>query len=280
VAVQHHHAHVASAMAEHGLEGPVLGVAFDGTGYGTDGTAWGGELLVADYARFERVARLRPVRLPGGDRAVHEVWRTALALLDDAFDGDPPLARLALFGAIAPRAIATMRRMIAARLNAPFASGLGRYFDAVGAIGLVRARATYEGQVAMAWDQAADASERGAYPFSIDVATTPWTIDLRATVRAATLDLLSGRSVGTVSARFHESIVAATAEAARRVIAVRGALPIVLTGGCFQNTRLAEGLIAALAPSTTVHLHERVPPGDGGIALGQAMIADAIARAG
>ena len=278
VAVQHHHAHVAAAMAEHGLEGPVLGVAFDGTGYGTDGTSWGGELLLARYAGFQRIARLRPVRLPGGDRAIREVWRVALALLDDAFDGDPPLARLALFDGVAPHEVTTMRRMIAAGVNAPMASGLGRYFDAVGAIGLVRTRSSYEGQVAMAWDQVADASEKRAYPFSIDVATSPWSIDLRATIRAATDDLLAGRPPGTVSARFHESIVAATAEAVRLMVAEHGALPVVLTGGCFQNTRLAEGLVGALSPTLPVRVHERVPPGDGGIALGQAVVADAVVR--
>lgn len=278
VAVQHHHAHVAAAMAEHGLAGPVLGVAFDGTGYGTDGTSWGGEILLAGYASFERIARLRPVRLPGGDRAIREVWRTALALLDDAFDGAPPLAKLAVFDAVPPRVIATLRRMTAAGLYAPLASGLGRYFDAMGAIGLGRSRARYEGQVAMAWDQVADTSERRPYPFALDTSGAPWTIDLRATVRAATLDLLAGRGPGEVSARFHESLVAATAETLRVAARDRGPLPVVLTGGCFQNTRLAEGILRAVTPGAPVHLHERVPPGDGGIALGQAVVADAIAE--
>jgi hydrogenase maturation protein HypF len=278
VAVQHHHAHVASAMAEHGLDEPVLGIAFDGTGYGTDGTSWGGEVLLATYAGFERIARLRPVRLPGGDRAVREVWRVALAMLDEAFDGDPPIAKLAVFAGISPNEVTTMRRMTAAGVNAPLASGLGRYFDAMGAVGLGRTRSSFEGQVAMAWDQVADASETRAYPFVIDVAQVPWSIDLRATIRAATEDLLAGRSPGTVSARFHESVVAATAEAAYLAVARHGDLPVVLTGGCFQNTRLAEGIVRALSPALSVHLHERVPPGDGGIALGQAMVADAVVR--
>jgi len=278
VGVQHHHAHVASAMAEHGLTGPVLGVAFDGTGYGTDGTSWGGEVLVADYAGFERIARLRPVRLPGGDRAIREVWRVALALLDDAFDGDAPISRLAVFDAFSPRVVETVRRMIAGPVNSPLASGLGRVFDAMGAIGLGRTRASYEGQVAMAWDQVADPSERRPYPFGVDTATTPWSIDLRATVRAATGDLVSGRAPGTVSARFHESVIAATVEAVRLAARARGVLPVVLTGGCFQNVRLAEGILRGLSPTFTVHLHQRVPPGDGGVALGQALVADALTR--
>lgn len=278
VAVQHHHAHVASAMAEHGLDGPVLGVAFDGTGYGTDGTSWGGELLLARYAGFQRIARLRPVRLPGGDRAIREVWRVALALLDDAFDGDPPLGRLALFAGIASHEMTTVRRMASTGVHAPLASGLGRYFDAMGAIGLGRTRSSYEGQIAIAWDQAADASEDRAYPFAIETTEDPWSIDLRATVRAATDDVLAGRSPGTVSARFHESVIAATAEAVRLAAARHGDLPVVLTGGCFQNTRLAEGLVRALSPALAVRLQERVPPGDGGIALGQAVVADAVVR--
>ncbi len=278
VAVQHHHAHVASAMAEHALEGPVLGVAFDGTGYGTDGTSWGGELLLATYAHFQRIARLRPVPLPGGYRAIRQVWRVALAVLDDAFDGDPPLARLAVFAGVAPHEITTVRRMTATGVNAPLASGLGRYFDAMGAIGLARTRSSYEGQIAMAWDQVADASENRAYPFAIDVEQSPWSIDLRATIRAATEDLLAGRAPATVSARFHETVIAATAEAVRLAVTSHGDLPVVLTGGCFQNTRLAEGLVRALSRALAVHLQERVPPGDGGIALGQAVVADAVVR--
>ena len=278
VAVQHHHAHVVSAMAEHGLPGPVLGLAFDGTGYGTDDTSWGGELLLADALGFERIARLRPMRLPGGDAAVREVWRVALAMLDDAFDGDPPLDRLELFAGVAPRIIATVRRMIATGVQAPLASGLGRYFDAMGAVGLARARAGYEGQIAMAWDQAADGAERRAYPFAIDTSSAAWSIDLRATVRAAVHDLLDGRAPGTVSARFHESIIEASVDAVRLASQRYDALPVVLTGGCFQNARLAEGIARGLAPALSVHLHERVPTGDGGIALGQAVVADAIAR--
>jgi hydrogenase maturation protein HypF len=279
VAVQHHHAHAASAMAEHGLSGPVIAAVFDGTGWGTDETSWGGEILFAEYARFERIARLRPLRLPGGDRAIRETWRTALAVLDDAFDGHPPLGALTLFDDIAPHRIATVRRMLVEGVNAPFASGLGRYFDALGAIGLARANASYEAQVAMAWDQAADPTERRPYPFGVDTAVTPWCIDLRGTVRAAVEDLVAGRRPSTVSARFHETVIAATVSVIRLVVRERGHLPVVLTGGSFQNTRLAEGVLSALGSTLPVHLHERVPAGDGGIALGQAVVADALGQA-
>jgi hydrogenase maturation protein HypF len=143
-------------MAEHGLAGPVLGVAFDGTGYGPDGTAWGGEVLVADLARFERVATLRPIRLPGGDQAIREVWRIALALVDDAFEGKPPLEQIPLFRGITGERLAVVRQMIASGLNAPLAHGAGRYFDALGALGLGLPESRHEGQVALAWNLVAD----------------------------------------------------------------------------------------------------------------------------
>jgi hydrogenase maturation protein HypF len=278
VAVQHHHAHVVSALVEHGLEGPVIGVTFDGTGYGTDGTSWGGEILVADIASFERVASLRGLRLAGGDLAIKQVWRTALALLDDAFDGDPPIDRLALFDGVSSSEIAVVRRMIAADVNAPLASGAGRYFDAFGALGLARRRAAFEGQVAMAWEQAADASETRSYPFAIDTAPPVWRVDLRPTVRATVDDLIARRDVSSVAARFHETLIGATADIVRMIVRTRGAMPVVLTGGCFQNVRLTEGLVRTLGGDLAVYTHGQVPPGDGGVALGQLAIADAIHR--
>jgi len=278
VAVQHHHAHAVSALVEHGLEGPVIAVTFDGTGLGTDGTSWGGEILVADVATFERVASLRGLRLAGGDRAIKHVWRTALALLDDAFDGDPPLDRLALFDGVPQTEIAVVRRMIAAEVNAPLASGAGRYFDAFGAFGLGRPRASFEGQVAMAWEQIADAAETRPYAFAVDTAQPVWRIDLRPTVRAAVGELVSGRSASSVAARFHETLTAATADVVRMIVRVRGAMPVVLTGGCFQNVRLTEGLARSLGDSLAVYIHGQVPPGDGGISLGQIAIADATLR--
>ncbi|HSG40369.1 MAG TPA: carbamoyltransferase HypF, partial [Thermoanaerobaculia bacterium] len=185
VGVQHHHAHVASAMAEHGLAGPVLGVAFDGTGFGTDGTAWGGEFMIADFAGFERVATFRPIPLAGGDLAVREVWRLALAVLDDAFAGDPPLDDLPFFHdlGVDSRAVSVVRRMIAAGLNSPRARGVGRWFDALGSLALGRAVSRYEGEVATIWNLAADRTERGRYPYQIDTSMTPWEVDPRPMVR-------------------------------------------------------------------------------------------------
>jgi hydrogenase maturation protein HypF len=231
VGVQHHHAHVASAMAEHGLAGPVIGVAYDGTGFGTDGTAWGGEILVASYEGFERVATFQPLRLPGGETAIREVWRIALALLDDVFEDEPPLERIPLFAGIPLRKIEVVRRMVGAVLNAPLAHGVGRYFDALGAIVLGRSVSHYEGQIALEWNLVADPRERRSYPFAIEDAAPgrPAQLDLRPLVRAAVADLLEGRPATTISGRFHATLAAATAELVRRAVARAGRLPVVLT---------------------------------------------------
>lgn len=278
VGVQHHHAHVASAMAEHGLRGPVIGVAYDGTGWGTDGTAWGGEILHARLDRFERLATFRPIALAGGDAAIRAPWRIALALLDDAYDGAPPLAALPLFRDAPDGEIALVRRMIATDLNAPRARGVGRYFDGVAALALNRPRSRYDGQLALAWDQLADPAEHHAYPWSLDGRGPLPTIDLRPMVRATVDDLGAAVAVPVIAARFHETVIAATVAAVRLAAARVGRLPVVLTGGCFLNPRLAEGVRRGL-PELSVHLHREVPAGDGGLALGQAVIADAIARA-
>jgi hydrogenase maturation protein HypF len=278
IPVQHHHAHVAAAMAEHGLAGPVLGLAYDGTGLGTDGAAWGGELLLAGHEDFHRLATFRPLPLPGGDRAVHEVWRLALALVEDAYGGAPPPEVLALFGSVPHAHLRVMRQMIARGLNTPRAHGVGRYFDAFGSLFLGRPSSRYEGQVATAWNLAADPSEHGRYPFAIADAIQPWSVDLRPTTRAAVEDFHAGRSAATIAARFHGTLIAASAELVRAAVRVIGRVPVVLAGGCFQNPLLAEGILAELAPELDVRLARAVPPGDGGLALGQAVVADAIAR--
>lgn len=295
VAVQHHHAHVAACMAEHRLEGPVLGLAWDGTGLGTDGTSWGGELLLATYRGFERLATLRPIPLAGGDRAVRQPWRVALAVLDDAFSGDPPLDALALFAkrdkgasvrasaaSAAPvpdieidTEITLVRRMVTTRFNTPLAHGAGRLFDAVGALSLGRGQSHYEGQVAMALESIADPTERGRYSLPLRMETTPWQLDWRPLVRSLVEDLLSGRGAPVVAARFHESLALGAAELIRAATQRHGRLPVVLSGGCFQNARLTERILEELSGDFEVHLHRQIPPGDGGVALGQAVVANA-----
>ena len=276
VGVQHHHAHVASLIAESGIEGPVLGVAYDGTGFGEDGTSWGGEFLLVFRGRYERLASFRPLRLAGGNVAMREVWRIAYALVHDAFDGAPPIEALAVFEGIAPEHLRIVSQMLERDLNSPKARGLGRYFDGFGALGLCRPQSAYEGQVAIAWDQAANANVRDAYPFDIDRSATPIEVDLRAAVRAAVADLLSGVAAGDVSARFHNTVVTVTVAVVEALLAECGAHPVALTGGVFQNARIAGGIEEKLAHKNKVLRHREVPPGDGGIALGQALIADAI----
>lgn len=280
VGVQHHHAHVASAMGEHGLAGPVLGIAFDGTGYGTDGTAWGGEFLIADYAGYERIATFRAMPLAGSDLAIREVWRLALAVLDDAFAGDPPIDRFSVFDGVEARALAVVRKMIETGLNVPRARGVGRWFDAIGALVLGRPVSRYEGEVATIWNLAAEEGERGVYPFAIESLSQPLEIDLRPMVRAVVDDLILGRTPAVISAKFHNTLAAAVAEVVRFSRAACGALPVVLTGGCFQNALLAERIVEVLAGGLRVYMHREVPPGDGGLALGQALVADAIVKQG
>jgi hydrogenase maturation protein HypF len=277
VAVQHHHAHVVSAMAEHGLRGPVLGVAYDGTGYGTDGTAWGGEILRADECGYERLATFRPIALAGGEAAIRSVWRIALALLDDAFDGHPPLRQLPAFADVPASEIDVVRRMMATGVNAPQARGVGRYFDAVGVLLLAKTRARFEGEVAMGVEHVAAAEPGEAYPFTIDRSGSLPAIDLRPTLRALVSDLLDFGGIPRIASRFHATLIAATVECVANALRAAGAMPVVLTGGCFQNVLLAEGLSRRLAPFADVYLHGNVPPGDGGLALGQAVIADAVA---
>jgi hydrogenase maturation protein HypF len=274
IEVQHHHAHAASSLAEHGLPGPALALCWDGTGLGTDGAAWGGELLLAWPDRFERLGTLRPLALPGGDRAIREPWRVALAALLDAFDGAPPLEALPLFRAVPQAELTVVRRMIAAGVNAPLAHGAGRAFDAAGALALARPVSRFEGQVAVALDQAA--AEGAAVPYPVEVTPgEPEQLDLRPVWRALAGDVAAGVPPGLVSARFHEALVQGAAGAVRRAAARVGRLPVLLTGGCFQNARLAEGVLRELGGAFAVYLHAHVPPGDGGLALGQAVVADA-----
>jgi hydrogenase maturation protein HypF len=278
IAVQHHHAHIASVMAEHGLCGPVIGVAYDGTGYGTDGTSWGGEIFIAGYARYDRYATSRPIALAGGDQAIRQPWRTALALLDDAFNGDAPLARIPLFKNIPASSIDITRRMIASNLNAPRARGVGRYFDAFGALILGMGEARYEGEVAFRWNMIADDAEWSRYPVVIRDGDAPWEIDLRPAVQAAVADLMAGRSAAAIAGRFHNTLAETTVAVIRAALAERGDMPVVLSGGCFQNALLAERVIEGVTPHARVFTNREVPCGDGGIALGQVFVADAILR--
>ena len=265
----------------------MLAVVFDGTGLGPDGSAWGGELLLADASGFERLATLRPIRLAGGEVAIREVWRLALAMLEDAFDGAPPLEAFALFRKLEGERVEGVRGLLRRGLRCLPAHGAGRWFDALGALWLEQPVAAHQGDVALQWQAAAAREALPAYPFELGqhpprraAATQPLEIDLRPMVRAAVHDQLAGRPAALVSGRFHATLAAATAAALARLRPATGARPLVLSGGCFQNELLVARMRQALDPRWRVYTHERVPCGDGGLALGQALVAQAAARRG
>jgi hydrogenase maturation protein HypF len=273
IGVQHHHAHVAAVMAEHGLPGPVLGVAFDGTGYGPDGAAWGGEFLLAGYGGYQRVATLRPVALAGGERAIREPWRQALAALDDAFDGAPPLDRLAVFRDLPAREVANVRQLLRSGLQVTKAHGMGRVFDIAAALLLARPRASYEAQLAMALEQHAEGAAE-PWPFELDRSGDTWELDLRPTWRALVESSLNGHTPSFLAARFHATLGEATATTLRQLARRHGPRPVVLSGGCFANALLA-GEVKSRLGGLAVYLPSRLPPGDGGLAVGQAVVAAA-----
>jgi hydrogenase maturation protein HypF len=274
VGVQHHHAHLAACLAEHGELGPAVGAIFDGTGHGLDGTVWGGELLVGDLQGFRRAGHLLRVRMPGGEQAIRQPWRMACAWLAAALDREPPLPP-GLRGAVEPERWATVARLARNGLASPWTTSAGRLFDAVAALCGVRTEVRYEGQAAVELEAVVDPAERGAYPMAIDTGA-PLVIDPREAIRRVLADASRGVPAGVVAARFHAGLAAATAEACG-VLAGRGGLDtVVLSGGVFQNRRLLEGAAAALAAEgMRVLVPERLPPNDGGIAYGQVAVAAA-----
>ncbi len=276
VAVQHHHAHLAACLAEHGELGPAVGVVFDGSGYGTDGTVWGGELLVGDLQDFERVGHLRPVRLPGGDRAVREPWRMACAWLTEAEDGEGiPSLPGPLRESVTPERWEAVARLARSEL-APVTTSAGRLFDAIAALCGVRASVTYEGQAAIELEGAVDPSERGEYAISLHSRSGVLEFDPRAAVRAVVRERAVGVPIGLVAARFHIGLARATACACEQIAGTRGLGTVVLSGGVFQNRVLLELTIAELERVGLRPLAPaRLPPGDGGISYGQVAVAAA-----
>ncbi|MBI5394357.1 MAG: carbamoyltransferase HypF [Verrucomicrobia bacterium] len=272
VSVQHHFAHVLSCMAENELEEPVLGVAWDGTGYGLDGTIWGGEFLHATAGGFTRAAHLRTFRLPGGDEAVKRPRRTALGLLYEIYGEAvfemrdlPPVA------ACASEEAGLLRTMLQRGLNAPRTSSAGRLFDAVAAIAGLRQEVKFEGQAAMELEFALDGAETDAvYEFGFVDEGGPLVVDWAPMVRGIVSDARESTPIGLISAKFHNTLAECVAAVARRL----GEERVVLTGGCFQNRYLTERTVRRLRENQfRPYWHQRVPPNDGGIALGQLVAA-------
>lgn len=284
VPVQHHHAHLAACLADNGTLGPALGVTWDGTGYGPDGTVWGGEFLLGDATGFRRVAHLRPFRLPGGEAAIHEPRRVALALLWELFGADAlerdDLAPVRSFSAAERRLLA---RMLRREVNSPLTTSAGRLFDGVAALVGLPQRVSYEGEAAMALEFVADGTVDDAYPLPLLAAPDDGTgaagaacLDWEPLVRQLLDDVGRAVPAGVVAARFHNALVEALVTTARQV----GEARVALSGGCFQNRWLVERAADRLRESGfEVLLHRQTPPNDGCISLGQVMVAAALSGA-
>ncbi len=271
-------AHVASCMAENGLDEPVIGVAFDGTGYGTDGTIWGGEFLVGDYIGFRRAAHLRPVVLPGGEQAIREPWRMAAAYLLDAG------CDLALWrGRSPPRRWPPSSGSSPGGSTAPLTTSAGRLFDAVAALAGVRRRVSYEGQAAIELEWlATDVEPDGVYPFQVRGADGPrgtLVLDARPMIVDIVEDLRRSVAVPVIARRFHSTVVEAIAAVCGRLRAETGLDAVALSGGVFLNALLTAEAAARLErDGFRVYRHRQVPPNDGGLCLGQLAVAAARQR--
>jgi len=270
IGVQHHHAHIASCMVDHGLDGsrPLIGIAFDGTGYGVDGAIWGGEFLVADYQDFQRPYHLAYFPLPGGDAAIKRPSRTALALLwvlgvewDDCL---APVKDLSSEERMA------LQVQLERKLNSPLTSSMGRLFDAAASLADVRQKVNYEAQAAIEFEALVDTQETGAYHFEIAQSE----IQVLPAVAGLVADVLAGVPASVISARFHHGVVNMIREVCSRIRAQTGLNEIALSGGVWQNmTLLALSLAGLHQDGFQVYIHHQVPTNDGGLALGQALIA-------
>ena len=268
IGVQHHIAHVLSCMAENELSPPALGVSWDGTGYGLDGTIWGGEFFIVTDKTVERVAHLRPFRLPGGERAVKEPRRTALGLLYEIF-GDAVFERrdLAPVGAFSKTELAASKTMLLKQLNSPVTTSLGRLFDAVASLVDLRQQMRFEGQAAMELEFALDGVNTDEhYNLSLVKYHPSLVLDWSPMIEAILSDVQKGVATGRISAKFHNALAEAVVAVAESI----GERRVVLSGGCFQNRYLTERTVRRLqAEGFQPYWHQRVPPNDGGIALGQ-----------
>ena len=274
--VQHHHAHIAACMAEHGLDGSrqVIGVAFDGTGYGEDGAIWGGEFLIADYKSYRRAMHLQYFPLPGGDVAIKQPARIALALLWSlGIEWEEKLAPVAEFRELDR---ITLLTQLERRINSPTTSSMGRLFDAAASLAGVRQKVNYEAQAAIEFEALADGSEKDAYPFELDQAN----VRVKSAFERMIADVLAGVSTSIISARFHNGLARMVTTACLMLKAENGINEVALSGGVWQNITLLGRTLSLLQnEGFRVYIHREVPANDGGLALGQAVIADSRLRA-
>ena len=270
IPIQHHHAHIASCLAEHQhpFDEPAIGFAFDGTGYGSDGNIWGGEVLIHAKDGFERVFHLCYAPMPGGEQAVRQPWRLALAWLRQAGvdwrEDLPPVL------AANQQARTIVLQQLEQDLNAPLTSSLGRLFDAVSSLVGIRHQISYEAQAAMEFEAAVEATSQGAYQFEL----ARGLIDPTAVIREIVADLRRGMSAGVISARFHRGLAECVIEAARQIRSAQGIDTVALSGGVWQNQYLLTTTLELLTEDNfDVLIQRRVPANDGGLALGQAWLA-------
>ena len=275
IGVQHHHAHLAACLAEHRERGPAVAAIYDGTGYGTDGTIWGGELLVGDLVDFERAGHLLPARLPGGQRAIREPWRMACAWLTAAV-GEGPAPPETISRAVEPQKWEAVSELMRRGVASPVTTSMGRLFDAIAAMCGMRLEVNYEGQAAAELEAICSVEEQDSYPLEVRREDAGLVLDPRPTVRAVAADLEGGVDRTRIAARFHNAVAAATACACMRLAGERNLGTVVLAGGSFQNRLLLESVAATLQRAgLRVLVPERLPPNDGGISYGQAAVAAA-----
>jgi len=279
VPVQHHHAHIASCMVDNKVKSPVIGVALDGTGYGSDGRIWGGEFLVADYKGFQRMGHLEYLPLPGGAAAIKRPYRTAIGYLLTLLGDDSISPKLAFLKQVDAVEIELIKRQIQTGLNSPLASSMGRLFDTVSALLGIRGEIDYEGQAAVELEMAAyDAVDKvgnDSYPYSIIEHDGTNIIQLKELLSAIVGDLYNGVSKATISARFHNTVARMICEMCQLIAKSTGINQVALSGGVFQNRLLLRKVVPLLEPADfSVLTHKQVPCNDGGISLGQAVIAN------
>jgi len=275
VGVQHHHAHIAACMAENHLNGKVIGIALDGSGYGTDGAIWGGEVLLADYMSFERAAQFAYVPLPGGAAAIHEPWRMAVSYLAKHHGKEIERLELPFLEAIESKKLDVLLQMIEKEVHSPRTSSCGRMFDAVAAVVGLRGTVNFEAQAAIELEMAArESASEGAYPFDLIPQGATWQIGTRSLFEWLIRDLRKRTSIGEMARKFHNGLALVFLDVAERLREKSSLNRVCLSGGCFQNALLLESLIRELRErSFEVYFHTEVPTGDGGISLGQAVIA-------
>ena len=276
IGVQHHHAHIASCLVENNFREPVIGVAFDGVGYGTDGNLWGGEFLTGDLGGFERLAHLEYAPMPGGAAAIRKPYRMALGYIYSLLGPETPLDGLHIMSNIQPDEINIIKTQLTRRLNSPLTSGAGRLFDAVSAMAGIRGQIDYEAQAAIELEMLAadDAASFAPYPFHISEEKKPAVIKLKELISAVLNDVIKGTRPEVISARFHKTMAEIILRACRLISRESSLQTVALSGGVFQNRLLFNLAVDALEKEGfRVLTHQLVPCNDGGISLGQAVVA-------